>query len=298
MENNVENPVSPEKMERESKILLHFLRHGKKGKAEDDYKVRLTPEGRKEAVEKAEEVNLKQAMAFGSPRERAQESAALIMSGAEDNITGEESFEELKEKLNAGIEYGSKVFADKRLDFILDEKTPLGAKEMEAYLGKRWMPFLINESDKLAKELGDKETSTYSSMAGAVAEIVEKYAKIANRWHELVNDEKKKYEEMMERFLGSHQGVTESFLAKVIEKTKGPDERDKFAAVVNNQGFDFLEGFEVEIDKKSADEKPVIRIRYKKADKEGKEIFNFDEEVPAEMIEEMIADGVRSSSLQ
>jgi len=297
MKNTMESPATPENKERMSKILLHFMRHGEKGKVQPgqtDYEVHLTPEGRKKAKAAAKVTNLKQAMSVGSPRERAQETAAFLMAGAEDDITGAESFDELKAKLNEGLTTNAtRVFSDKRLDFTLDDKTPLGAKEMEAYLGKRWMPFLINESDKLAVELGDNETSTYSRMAGVIAEIVEKYAKVSDRWHELVNDEKKQYEEMMERFLGSHQGVTESFLAKVVEKTKGAEERDRFVKAVNNQGFDFLEGFDVEIDKKGESEKPAIKIRYRKADKEGKEVFNFDEEVPAEVIEEIIKEGER-----
>jgi hypothetical protein len=43
--------------------------------------------------------------------------------------------------------------------------------------------------------------------------------------------------------LGSHGGVTESFLLKVIEKIKGVAERDRFVSIIGNQ-FDFLEGFE------------------------------------------------------
>ncbi len=287
----LESVPSPENMEKASRIVLHFLRHGKKGKAENDYEVRLTPEGRKEAVGKAAETNVSQAMAFGSPRKRTQESAALMMAGAEDDITGDESFEELAQKLNEGIKVGSKIFADKRLDFTIDESSPAGQKEMEAYTSKRWMPFLINESDNLAKVLDDKGISTYSRMAGAVADIVRKYIEVEGRWHGLVNDEGKKYDEMLERFLGSHQGVTESFLSKIIEKTQGSLERDKFVAAVNNQGFDFLEGFDVEIKKNSADGAPAIRIKFEKKDDEDKVIFSFDQDVPASVIDEISAEG-------
>jgi broad specificity phosphatase PhoE len=291
MENGIESvPVNPEKMEREAKIVLHFLRHGQKGKGPDDYKVRLTPEGRAQAVESAEKVNLKQVMAFGSGRERAQETATLVMAGAEDEITGEETFEELKEKVNKGIGYGSKVLGDKRLDFTVDDKTPLGAEEMKAYFAGQYLEFVVQNSDKRAEELGDQTNSTYGRMAGGIAEIVEKYIKVADRWHELVNDEKKQYEEMMERFLGSHGGVTESFLLKVVEKTKGVAERDKLLTVIGNQ-FDFLEGFDVEVVKGAKDEKPSVRVKYEKKDTKGGEPYKFDEVVPIEVIEEIIEEG-------
>jgi broad specificity phosphatase PhoE len=265
---SLEQPISPESMEKEAKIILHFMRHGEKGKGEDDYDVRLTSKGRMDAKEKAGEINLDQAVAFGSPRKRAQESAALVMAGGSDEITGEETLEELREKLDAGRDFGTKVTSDKRLDFTIDDKTPLGAKAMEAYMAKKYMPFVVNDSDRLAEELGDKDISTYSRMAGAIAEIVKKYIGVGDRWYELVNDEQKHYEETMERFLGSHGGVTESFLLKVIEKIKGVAERDRFVSIIGNQ-FDFLEGFDVEVVKRTKDEDPVVRIKYTKKGKDG-----------------------------
>lgn len=299
MINVMETPASPEKQERQSEILLHFMRHGEKAKSQNgqsDYEVRLTPEGRQKAKAKAGKTNLRQAMAIGSPRERAQETVALVMAGFDNDITGNENFNELKEKIDSwrgsinGARISTQVFSDKRLDFTLDDKTPLGAKEMEAYLAKRYLSFVVSDTDRLAEELGDRETSTYSKMAGAVAEIVKKYAKVADRWHELVNDEKKQYEETMERFLGSHGGVTESFLAKIIEKTKSIEERDNFVKAVGNQ-FDFLEGFEVKIIKKSGNDASTIHIKYQKNNKDGEGIFSFDEEIPTELIDEIIKEG-------
>ena len=90
----------------------------------------------------------------------------------------------------------------------------------------------------------------------------------------------------MKRFFGSHQGVLESFLAKLIEKTKGIEERNKFVEVLNNQGFDFAEGFEVDIKNKELGE-PTIHLLYKK-EKEGKTIFEFDEDLPKEIIDSLV----------
>jgi len=57
--------------------------------------------------------------------------------------------------------------------------------------------------------------------------------------------------------LGSHLSVTESFLAKIIENTKGVAERDSFVAALGNQGFGFVEGYDVKIEK---DESGVERF--------------------------------------
>ena len=40
-------------------------------------------------------------------------------------------------------------------------------------------------------------------------------------------------------FMGNHEVMSESFLAKVIEKTKGIDERNKFIESLKNVGFSF-----------------------------------------------------------
>ena len=90
----------------------------------------------------------------------------------------------------------------------------------------------------------------------------------------------------MKRFFGSHQGVLESFLAKLIEKTKGIEERNKFVEVLNNQGFDYAERFEVDIKNKESGE-PTIHLLYKK-EKEGKTVFEFDEDLPKEIIDSIV----------
>ena len=66
--------------------------------------------------------------------------------------------------------------------------------------------------------------------------------------------------------------MLESFLAKLIEKTKGIKERDRFVQALNNQGFDYAEGFDVEIRNKESGE-PIIHISYKKK-RTGKQFLN------------------------
>ena len=66
--------------------------------------------------------DLNQAVAFGSPRKRAQQTSAYAMAGKSlDTITGSESLEELKEKIDKDLKVGSKIGSDPRLDFYLDK---------------------------------------------------------------------------------------------------------------------------------------------------------------------------------
>ena len=272
-----------------SKIELIFMRHDEKenDKTKSDEEVRLTPTGKMHAKEKAEENNIDQSMAFGSPRKRTQETSGLVMSGKLEEITGKETLEELKEKLDKDLplKSGSKIRVDDRLNFETDFNSDYGKKALDAVNGK-YLKFLVEDSDRLAKEENDDKSSTYSKQAQAIASIVEKYYDIAPRFNELVQDKDKKYKDTMKRFLGSHQGVLESFLAKIIEKTKGVEERDKFVEVLNNQGFDYAEGFEIDIKNKELGE-PTVHLSYKK-EKEGETIFEFDEDLPKEMIDSLV----------
>ena len=273
-----------------SKIELVFMRHDEKenDKTKSGEEVRLTLAGKMHAKEKAEQDDIRQLVAFGSPRKRTQETAGLVMSGKLEEITGMETLEELKEKLDKDLplKSGSKIRVDDRLNFEADFTSNYGKKVLDAVKNEKYLKFLVEDSDRLAREENDDKSSTYTKQAQAIASIVEKYYDIAPRFNELVQDEDKGYEDTMKRFLGSHQGILESFLAKIIEKTKGVEERDKFVQVLNNQGFDYAEGFEIDIKNKEWGE-PSIHLLYKK-EKEGKTIFEFDEDLPKEIIDSLV----------
>lgn len=272
-----------------SKIDLRFFRHGEKEPSvagKPDEEMQLTERGREQAIKKSEDEDISQSLAFGSPRKRAQQTVGFAMAGQLDKITGKESLEELKQKLNKELkEGGSRIAIDKRLDFN-EGSTEFRRKMVESYKEGVLLKFLLEQSDMLAESLKDKDADTYGRMAGKIAEIVEKYLTIAPRWNELVQDESKKYKDTLKRFLCTHQGVAESFLMKIIEKTKGKAERDVLAAALNNQGFDYTEGFDVEIEN-NIEGKQEVRIIFKK-EKDGKVAFEYDEIVPIEIIENLI----------
>ncbi len=282
-------PTEEHESEPSSKIALHFFRHSIRENAPEkrNQDVLLSPEGRILAKSKSSaETNLAQSVAFGSPRQRTQETAGFVMAGARSEITGDESLDELREKLDAELGHGSKIGVDARLDFNSDESTPYRKAFYTAFRGGRYMPFIVEESDAMAESMNDEGGDTYSRMASRIAKIVKKYVAMAPRWENLATDEQKQYTDTLERFLSTHQGVAESFLAKVIEKTKGVEERDRLVkALEEKNGFDFAEGFDLEIRNRGI-EKPTIHVTFKK-EKDGAVVFQFDEDIPTELLDEI-----------
>jgi hypothetical protein len=208
------------------------------------------------------------------------------MSGKIDKVTGEEDLGVLKEKLNEDLGTGSKIGVDERLNFYFDDSSEFGKASLEAIEKGEFIKFIVEKSNEIAEKLNDQKADTYDRIASNIAKIIKKYIDIAPRWNELVKDESKKYEDTLRRYLGTHQGIAEPFLAKIIEKTKGISERDAFVTTLNNQGFDYVEGFAVEIDTLE-DGKEKVRISFKK-EKDGKVIFEFNEIVSKELIESLI----------
>ncbi len=271
-----------------SKIKLRFFRHDEKENDPEktDHNIELTPKGRTHAKDQALETNLAQSVAFGSPRRRTQETAGFIMAGQSEDITGEESFSELKEKVDKDLGYGTKIAVDPKLNFDMEADNEYVREAMAAFKKGELMKFVVEKSDELAKETGDDRSSTYSRMAASIASIIKKYVGVAPRWDDLVNDEAKKYEPTMSRFFATHQGMQESFLAKVIELSKGIEERDRFIQAIENKGFDYAEGFEAEITTKDTSE-PVVHISFKKEGQIPESTFEFDENISINILEKI-----------
>jgi hypothetical protein len=293
MENIFESNVNSEKMEKIPEVVLHLFRHGEQYKDPNktNLEYELTEAGQKQAIKKSDSIskerNLSQAVAFGSPRKRAQQTAGLAMTGGfSDTITGTESLGELKEKIDKDIKIGSKIGVDPRLDFHLDKNTPFGHEAYEAvFTKKEYLKFLVERSDALAIKTNDELASTYSRQASNIAKIVKKYISVSNQWNKLVESGKYK-DAKLERFLGSHGGVVESFLLKAIEKIKGIEERNRLLDLMPHQ-FNYTEGMDVTI--KNVGQDQMIHILFKKEDKNNPEKnFIFDEDIPPETIDDII----------
>lgn len=272
---------------RESKIVLHFMRHGKPESLQDsgtDEERHLSDEGMKQARSKAnKQQNLRQSIAYGSPRLRSQETAGYVMAG--DSLGEDIEPKDIKYILNEDINVGSKIGTKEELNFNVG--SPDFAKEADKSYGEgRYLEFIINESDALAVQLRDKEATTLSVQAGNIAEIVMKYVEASSRWNQLVNDPEKKYDENLDRFLGSHQGVIESFLCKAVSDNKL--KADLIASSLSLKGgFDFVEGITIDIVQKDSSDEPEIILEFSKKTEDG---LNFDlkEKISMEKIKKII----------
>lgn len=262
-------------------IELHFFRHSIKEKSNvDDNLIRLSDDGRNLAKEKSfKDVSLDQSVAFGSPRVRTQETALLMTFGESDNITGSESLEELKNKINKDLKFGSKIGIDDRLDTTEDFNSPVGKRANEAFVEGKYMEFLAKESDSLAEQTGDKTKANLKEKASLVGEIIEKYIKIIPRWSVLVNNKENNYSPKLERFLGTHSSIPESFIIKALQILGKDNEVEEYINKYQS-GIDYLKGFDVNIN--YSNEEIKLNISYDFG--EGKNNIEISEEQLKEII--------------
>ena len=264
-----------------SKIDLHFFRHSIKEDG-NPLEAHLSDAGRRLAKEKAPQgVNPAQAVALGSSRIRTQETAGFMMAGSGDDITGAESLKELRQKIDKQQKVGSKIGVDDTLNFTDDPNSPLGKVLFGASAKGTYFKTLVEDSDRIAKRIEDTSGATYSKKAAQIAQIIEKYITIAPRWNKLVEEKSNQYTPNLERYLSTHQGMQESFLAKLIEKTDGISARDAFVDMVGHQGFDYIEGFDVAIETGSNGRKIYVTYKTKKGE--------IKKEVSEELIREIIS---------
>jgi len=274
----------------ESRVALHFRRHGKKEKTltgQSDREVPLTMEGRQQAVAVGKELNpnSKMSLARGSFRLRAQEVAGRAMLANEESITPEMSMDEISKQIENELKFGKKIVPDPNLDFYEKKHSQLQEQTEKAYGERRTSEFMVHESDQTALETGDLESSTYTRLAGQVAELVKKYAEIGSNFQGIVERNPEKYQEFhnqLERYFGTHNTVSDSFVARVIEKQQGVAAREEFLRILGPMGFNEAEGFGIEITNRGPVQEIVMHVKVK--DREWRL------EIPAALLNELIED--------
>lgn len=238
---------------KETRVILEFMRHGEKdaNKIEPkktDEEIRLTPQGRGQAMEKGKEIGPQPevALAWGSPKKRTQETATHVMMATDERINQDASLEEMEYAIAQEVKFGKKIIEDERLNFSVSG--PEGKEMLEAFKAGQYLSYLVEKSDRRAIELGDKSSSTYTRYAGNIAEICARYMQIGKNFNRIAtqSDKYEKYGNQLERYLATHQGVMEGFIAKVLEKTQDVSARDAFITSVGS-GFKELQGAHIEI---------------------------------------------------
>lgn len=272
-----------------TKVILEFMRHSKKetDPSKTDEEILLTAEGRALATERGKELEPQSevSIAYGSPKQRTQETAARAMLvGAIDNP--EADLEVIKEMVRDHLKYGEKIREDKRLSF--DLSGPMGQEMLTAFKAGEYLPYLIQKSDQRAIETKDSVSTTYLRQAENVAELVKRYTHVGDNFQKLAEhtDKYEQFGNQLERYMGTHQGVAECFVAKVLEKIQGNTERDEFIASVG-VGFSETRGIHIEITNAGDEQKIIMTYPVKNEDgiEEQRSV-----EFSTELLDEIIAE--------
>ena len=280
----------------EARVRLLFLRHAEKTGAgvvdAADRNIELTSEGVQQSLATGRKLGFDHPLVVSSDRERTKASALNILAGGheertgEKNISGDESFKELEEKVHKDLKIGSYLATDERLDFAYDKDSPERAGFQEAYDKGTFLQMLAEKHDTILKTQAVDNKSSYALQARNIALIIEEYMRRSPSYKAVLN-EKKKHNNTIERILLSHGGVIDPFLAETIDKLKGREERNTFLRSFPN-GFDFLKGFEVEL---VIPETGEIKIRVKASiPLSDGSMYTFNEVVPKKIIDEIIGD--------
>jgi hypothetical protein len=234
-----------------------------------------------------DDVDLSRARAAGSPRVRSGHTAMLHMVGGREELNeerielAEDDSEPSVTKLRADLTQkdektgklphnlledavqemsgtNARVRVDNRLNFVDDKHAPLGSLLQQAYVDAVYLRTIVEQSNQIAIAQGGEYTATYTGKAAQVAEMFNDYFKAAARLREVSKkvqaDQAEKHGEDLvqsssdfERFLGSHQGLLESFMLKAVENTEGVEARDELMGSLGAGGFDESEGFDITI---------------------------------------------------
>jgi len=241
---------------------LEFMRHGEKEPegTKPDGELQLTERGREMAQEKGRQLSAQKevSLTWGSPKKRR--TRETVLHAMLPDINKDANPEEIEEIISREQKIGKKFIEDERLDFNFNG--PEGKEIDEAFDEETFLRFLVEKSDKRAIELQDKESSTYSRFAGNIAEIISRYSAIGDSFNRIASnkDDYKKFGNQMERYLGTHQGVVEGFVAKVLEKTQGVEKRNEFIDSLGN-GFKETEGIRIEVINKGAEQKIIVNLK-------------------------------------
>lgn len=179
-----------------------------------------------------------------------------------NKISVDQDFDSIIEQtqtVSDGKVVARKVVADNHLNF--NSEGIAGQMLENAYVKGETLTFLINESDQAVLDNKDKISTCLTRSAGDIADLVEKYIQISDNFDRVISNNPEKYQpfkNQLERYLGTHQCVGESFLAKILLKTSGQDAVNDFLTETNGAGFSETQGFDIEIEKGSYGEKILL----------------------------------------
>lgn len=249
-----------------SLVRLKFMRHG--DKESTGVNPNLTEKGRDQASTAGSEYGPRPevAVGHGSPRHRTHETVQRFIGVARpDVVTDSMSAEEVEAAIESEMRkegrIGRKTIADDRLNFESDGVYKVAIAR--ALKEKRSLEFIVEDGDQIVLSTGDKKSTSLLRQAGNIAELIRNYGGgIAKGWRKACEnhpDEYAKFQYELERYLGTHAGVVESFLVKLLREKQGQAAMDEFVKAYPN-GFSELQG--VQVDVELVDDKPKFTLMY------------------------------------
>jgi broad specificity phosphatase PhoE len=270
----------------EFRLHMHIFRHGKKDGGHDvtpevDMAMALKPEGRIQAHEKGVELKTAGGAISGSSRARTRETAMHVAHANNPEVTGEESYDELVEKL------GITPWVNKAFDMPFskdDPNFPIINQKSDEGIFFKWA---AEEADRALKD-GDASKTIYGIQARKVAAVVDRFATIASKMADRAERAKERGEDAeteREQVMGTHAGVNESFVAEVLRRMHGDEERQKMLNILPN-GVSETQGSDIDIVATSGEE-PRVHILFV-GGKDQK--YSFNEDVPLSVIKDIVRD--------
>ncbi len=258
-----------------TKVVIELFRHSFKENDANrpNSELLLTPKGRELARNHGENLRPypERAVAGASLLDRTAETAMLTMLADEIDIETDDSLAAMEEKVANYLPVGKKLYRDERLGFTLSDG-PAGEAALQSFKEGKYIEWLIKDSDKDVLKNRDEVTTSYLRQAGNIAELLERYQAVGNSFHRLVEDKDKleQHGAKLERYLVSHQGVAESFVAKAIEIQEGLAARNQFTTNLGN-GWAETKGIHIEIINDENGQRSFIS--YQEADGKEKELL-------------------------
>lgn len=292
MTNPLEGPKSAEMKESPKakyRVRLHIIRHGKKAGGNDvppevDLAMKLRPEGRLQAREKGMDLQTKGGVTSGSTRARSRETAMHMAHANSPEVTGDETYDELVAKI------GSEPWTNRGLDMPFSKDDPefpmINQKANEGTLFK----WFAEVDDEIAARKGDRSTSFYGTQVRSIGSIIDRFTRVAMKMAdraERAQEKDERVETEREQVMGTHGGVNESFLAELVRRSEGEEERKRFLETIPN-GVGETQGSDIEIVATAGETDPLIRVRFT-VGKEGNQ-YHYDRFVTLQTVQNIIKD--------
>lgn len=288
-------PETKEELKAHFHLRLHIIRHGKKDGGNDvtpevDMAMKLKPEGRMQAHEKGVAFETSGGIASGSTRARARETAMHMANANNPEVSGEETYDELVEKL--GGEFMAGPYTNTGLDMPFSKDHEFFSVINEKANEGKLLTWYGEVDDENVKNGADRSTSVYGIQAREVASIVARFARIAMKMVDqavYAKEKGKEIETEREQVMGTHGGVNESFLAEVIRRTlpNGEEERWKFLNTIPN-GVSETQGSDIDILAVEGIAEPSILVKFTVGSPENQ--YHFEHTVPLSLVDDIVRD--------